>query len=102
MLAYSCNNSANKTKDSGTQAANNSANKADTAIAMQNNSNNSNSATNNVDTSAAEKNNNADSMLSQMKNLTSMFGKSDSGILKNLGSGGNMDSMMQKMQSILV
>lgn len=30
-----------------------------------------------------------------------MLGKNDSGILKNIGGGGNMDSMMKKMQSMM-
>lgn len=42
-----------------------------------------------------------DSMLSQLKNLSSMFGgKNDSGLLKNFG-GGNMDTILKKMQSMM-
>src|SRR6185437_8783656 len=40
----------------------------------------------------------SDSMLSQIKNLSSMLGKDDLGILSNLGGGGSMDSMMKKLQ----
>ncbi len=39
-------------------------------------------------------------MLSQLKGITSMLGKNDSGILNSMSSGSNMDSMMQKMQSM--
>lgn len=40
-------------------------------------------------------------MLSQIKSLSSLFGKDDSGIPKKLGSGGGMDSMMKQMQSMM-
>jgi hypothetical protein len=40
-------------------------------------------------------------MLSQVKSLSSMFGKDDTGMLKNLGGGGGMDSMMKKMQAMM-
>ena len=62
---------------------------------------------NNRDNSAKKDNpshasaNNSDSTLSQLKGLSSMFGKADSGILKNLGGGGGMDSMMNKMQAMM-
>src|SRR5665213_4361133 len=35
------------------------------------------------------------------KGMSAMIGKNDSGILKNAGGGKNMDSMMQKMQSMM-
>ena len=107
LLAYSCNNSTNKAKENNTaqKVTNDSASAAsgaDSSVTIQQNNNPySKAAANNVDTSStAQQNNNADSMLSQMKNLSSMFGKNDSGILKNIG-GGNMDSMMKKMQSMM-
>lgn len=59
------------------------------------------SSINKIDSSATSSINKADSMLSQLKSLSSMFGKGDSGILKNLAGGGSMDSMMKKMQSML-
>ena len=106
LLAYSCKNSTKANKNNTAQATT-----SDTAFntryhrfinALNNNIRDSNTTANTVDPSSiASQNNNADSMLSQIKNLSSMFGKSDSGILKNLGGGGGMDSMMQKMQSMM-
>lgn len=108
LVAYACNNSTNKAKESNaTQTLTNdsisAADVTDSAIAIQNNNNrDSNSTVNNADTSAtAPQKNNADSMLSQLKNITSMLGKNDSSILKSFGGGSNMDSMMKKMQSML-
>ena len=104
LLAYSCNNLTNKAKEDNAlqTAANDSGTKVDPAISThENNGIDANIAANNVDTSStAQQNNTTDSMLIQMKKLSSMFGKNDSGILKNMG-GGNMDSMMQKMQSMM-
>ena len=73
---------------------------ANSSTATQNSNQASDTTVKSGDTSASTQNTTTDSMLSQMKNLTSMFGKGDSGILKNLG-GGNMDSMMKKMQSMM-
>jgi len=97
LLFVSCNRSTNKSKEnkvaeetSGNPAANSS----------QNDTNNtSNTISKAVDTSVSAQNTNADSMLAQ--GMSAMFGKNDSGILKNLGGGKNMDSMMQKMQSMM-
>ena len=107
LLACSSNNSTNKARENNAAqtVANDSASAASGAdlsvTIQQHNDPDSNVAAKNVDTSStAQQNNNADSMLSQMKNLASMFGKNDSGILKNIG-GGNMDSMMKKMQSMM-
>ncbi len=106
LFACSCNNST-KTKENNTAQATTSdttstSGIADSSVVTENNHNNdSNTTANNIDTSTAAQNNNADSMLSQMKGLSSMFGKGDSGILKSLGGGGSMDSMMQKMQSMM-
>ncbi len=93
----SCNNSTNRarahinaqviTKDSAF-ATNNSTNK------------NSNTEANNADTSStAQQANNTDSMIA--KTMSVMLGNKDSGILKSPGGGKNMDSMMQKMQSMM-
>jgi hypothetical protein len=104
LFASSCNNSSNKLKENrvGQATANDSATGTNSSTTTQHNNNtDSTAAVNNVDTSStAKQNNSTDSMLSQMKNLSSMFGKNDSGILKNIG-GGNMDSMMKKMQSMM-
>jgi hypothetical protein len=51
------------------------------------------------DSATAMQNNKSDSMLSQMKGLSSLFGKDSSIALNNLG-GGGMDSLMKKMQSM--
>ena len=51
------------------------------------------------DSSEDPQNTDEDSMLAQ--GMSAMFGKNDSGLLKKFGSGKNMDSMMQKMQSIV-
>ncbi len=105
LLACSCNNST-KTKENNTaQAATNdsasTSDIADSSVVTKNNINNdSNTIANNIHSSTVAQNKNADSMLSQMKSLSSMFGKDDSEILKNLG-GGGMDSMMKKMQSMM-
>jgi hypothetical protein len=103
LIACSCNNSSNKLKENrvGQATANDSATGTNSSTTTQHNNNtDSTAAVNNVDTSSIQQSNNADSMLSQMKNLSSMFDKNDSGILKNIGSG-NMDSMMKKMQSMM-
>src|SRR6185312_6279670 len=104
LLACSCNSPANKKKENNTtQTANNLASKTDSAIATQDADNSDSDKTaNNPDTSSSQQqSNNADSMLSQMKNLTPMFGKSHSGILKNFSGGSNMDSIMKKMKLMM-
>ena len=105
LLAYSCKNSTKANKNNTAQAT--TSDKAfipgiTDSSTLNNNIRDSNTTANTVDPSSiASQNNNADSMLSQMKNLSSMFGKGDSGMLKNLGGGGGMDSMIQKMQSMM-
>ncbi len=102
LFACSCNNSGNTDKKNNVaQASSNDTSQTTTSSTAQQNNNHSSDTAKSEDTSASIQNNNADSMLSQMKNLTSMFGKGDSGILKNFGGGGNVDSMMQKMQSMM-
>ena len=102
LFLSSCNNNATENKEN-TSAQTTSRDTSQTVNSSTVNDSNQQTDTsvNPIDTSASVQNNNADSMLSQMKNLTSMFGKGDSGILKNLGGGGRMDSMMQKMQSMM-
>lgn len=50
------------------------------------------------DSSSDTKNTNEPNMLAQ--GMSAMFGKNDSGLLQKMGGGKNMDSMMQKMQSM--
>ncbi|HEV8082322.1 MAG TPA: DUF4412 domain-containing protein [Chitinophagaceae bacterium] len=97
LLIASCNTSTNKNHENKVAytTANNSA-----AILSQNDTDDTpNSITKTVDTSASIQNTNADSMLA--KGMSAVFGKNDSGILKNLGGGSNMDSMMKKMQAMM-
>ena len=108
LLVCSCNNSAKKaTEDNATQAAINSptptTDVTDSVNTMQDNNNrDSIASSNDLDTSStAQQNNNADSMFSLLNGLTSLLGKKDSGILKNIGGGGSMDSMIKKMQSMM-
>jgi len=107
LLACSCNNSTkvkeNNTAQAVTSDTASTSGITDSSTATRNNNNrDSNTTANTVDTSSTvSQNNNANSMLSQMKGLSSMFGKGDSGILNNIGGGGSMDSMMKKMQSMM-
>ncbi|HVZ96197.1 MAG TPA: DUF4412 domain-containing protein [Chitinophagaceae bacterium] len=105
LLVCSCFNPANKAKgkNDAQATADNSASSADSSVTTKGNTNKDNDAViKNADTlPGVQQNNNADSMLSQMKDLTSIFGKDDSGILKNIGDGGNMDGMMKKMQAMM-
>ncbi|MEO8771982.1 MAG: DUF4412 domain-containing protein [Ferruginibacter sp.] len=105
LFACSCNTSINKAKENNTaQTVTDSSpdvRDTDSSIVIKDGNNpGSDTSTNNVDTSTNElQNTNADSMLAQ--GMTAMFGKNDSGILKNLGGGKNMDSMMKKLQSMM-
>ncbi|HEY5367631.1 MAG TPA: DUF4412 domain-containing protein [Hanamia sp.] len=104
LFACSCNNSgSNDKKNNAAQVpVNDSTPTVNSSIATQANNNPASDTTvRSGDTSAASQNDNPDSMLSQLKGITSMLGKNDSGILKNLGGGKNMDSMLQKMQSMM-
>ena len=97
FLFVSCNSSTNTSKENKTAEATST----NTSLnSSQNDTNNAgNTITKAVDTPVSVQNTNADSMLAQ--GMSAMFGKNDSGILKNLGGGKNMDSMMQKMQSMM-
>ena len=101
LFHSSCNNNATKnTENTITQTTSGDTSRAvNSSTANENNNQQTDTSVNAIDTTASVQNNNTDSMLSQMKGLSSMFGKGDSGILKNLG-GSNMDSMMKKMQSM--
>lgn len=98
LLLASCNTSTNNKSQENKVAEATSSNAAATSSQSDTNKT-ANNITNTVDTAASAQNTNADSILAQ--GMSAMFGKNDSGILKNLGGGKNMDSMMQKMQSML-
>ncbi len=103
LFAWSCNSSTNNDKknNSAQAPANDTLLIANSSTATNDNSAKESDATaQSGDTSAAPQNNPADSMLSQLKGITSMLGKNDSNLLKNMG-GTNMDSMMKKLQSMM-
>lgn len=101
LFTCSCNNSTNAKKNNAAQTSlNDSMTEANSSNAKQDSNKVPDPMAKNGDTSASSQNPDADSMLSQLKGLTSRFGKNDSGLLKNLG-GSNMDSAMQKMQSMI-
>lgn len=102
FLACSCNNagSNDKKNNAAQESANDTSSATNSSIATQDsNSKVLDTTVKNEDASAQK--NTTDSVLSQLKGITSLFGKGDSGILKNLGGGGSMDRMMKKMQSIM-
>ena len=103
LLVSSCNNhDSNAKKNNPTQpSANDMSPTTTSSTALQGNDHTSDTTVKSGDTSIAVQNNNTASMLSQVKSLSSIFGKNDSGILKNPGGGGTMDSMMKKMQSMM-
>jgi hypothetical protein len=104
IFACSCNHQNGIGKKNGaTQAsANNSMPTTNSSTATQDSNNQASDTTlKSTDTSASTPSNTADSMLSQLKGITSMLGENDSGILKKIGGGGGMDSMMKKMQSMM-
>jgi Domain of unknown function (DUF4412) len=102
LFACSCNNSGNTArKNNAAQAsANDSVPTTNSSRATQDSNQASDTTDKNGDTTAFTPNPTTDSMLSQVKGLTSLLGKNDSGILKNMD-GGSMDSMMKKMQSMM-
>ncbi|HVY74625.1 MAG TPA: DUF4412 domain-containing protein [Puia sp.] len=101
LFVCSCNNPTHAKKNNAAQIpANDSAPIINSSTAVQDNSYQSGAIGKSGDTSALAQNPDADSMLSQLKGITSMFDKNDSGLLKNFG-GGNTDSMMKKMQSMM-
>src|SRR5665213_2425884 len=98
LLIASCNTSANKSKETKVAEATSSSNTV--ANSSQSDTNNAaNTITSTIDTTSPDQNTSPDSMLA--KGMSAMLGKNDSGILKNLGGGKNMDSMLQKMQSMM-
>ena len=102
ILFYSsCNNAVHKnTENRITQTTS-----ADTSQALNsptgnmNNNQQNDTSVNGKNASASSQKNSPDSMLAQ--GMSAMFGKNDSGILKNLGGGKNMDCTMQKMKSMM-
>lgn len=102
LIAPACNNSTSSTEKSKDlhSANSNSISAGDTSIHPQFTGDSSSDMATKQDDAYAQ-NNSPDSMLSQLKGLTSMLGKNDSGILKNIGGGGDMDSMIKKMQSMM-
>ena len=104
LFNCSCNSSTNSAKknNAAQTSANDSMPTANSSTATQgSNQQASDTPVKGGDTSASTTNNTTDSMLSQLKSITAMLGKNDSGILKNIGAGGSMDSMMKKMQSMM-
>ncbi len=104
LLASSCSNSSdNDKKDNTAQTSAKDSTLTVSPSKTTPGSNNQSSGTpvKNGDTSAAMQNNSTANMLSQLKDITSMSGKNDSGIMNSMASGSNMDSMMQKMQSMM-
>lgn len=101
LFVCSCNNPTNAKKNDVAQIpANDSTTITNSSPAAQDNNYRSGTAGKNNDTPSLTQNADADSMLSQLKGITSVFDKNDSGLLKNFG-GGNTDSMMKKMQSMM-
>src|SRR6185437_14874365 len=98
LLTASCNTSANKSKENKITEAASSSNTV-TKPSQSSSNNTANNTANAIDTSEPDQNTSPDSMLAN--GMSAMFGKNDSGILKNLGGGKNMDSMMQKMQTMM-
>ncbi|MDP4130713.1 MAG: DUF4412 domain-containing protein [Bacteroidota bacterium] len=103
LLACSCNNQdSTAEKNNPTQPSANDRSPATTSsTALQGNDRASDTTVKSGDASTVVQNTNTDSMLAQMQSLSSMFGKGDSGNLKNLGGGSSMDNMMKKMQSMM-
>ncbi|MEP6713065.1 MAG: DUF4412 domain-containing protein [Ferruginibacter sp.] len=97
LLIASCNTSTNKGHES--KVADTSSNNSAAILSQNHTDDTANSIAKTPDTSASAENTNADSMLA--KGMSAMFGKNDSGILKNLGGGRNMDSMMKKMKAMM-
>lgn len=103
LFSYSCNNPGNTANKNNAQTiAKDSMPTANSSTTNQDsNGQTLDTTVKREDTSASTPNSPTDSMLSQLKSLTSMFGKSDSGILKSFGGGGDMDSMLNKMRSMM-
>ncbi|MEO8861730.1 MAG: DUF4412 domain-containing protein [Ginsengibacter sp.] len=96
LLTASCNTSINKSHAS--KVADISLGNSAASLSRNDTNNTANTITKTDDTAASVQNINADSMLAKGM---SMFGKNDSNILKKLGGGNNMDSMMKKVQSMM-
>ena len=103
LFACSSNSSSKDKKNNAAQIpVNDFVPTVNSSMATQaNNSPASDTTVRSGDTAAASQNDNRDSMLSQLKGITSLLGKNDSGFTKNMPSGANMESMMDKMQSMM-
>ncbi|HEY2721913.1 MAG TPA: DUF4412 domain-containing protein [Chitinophagaceae bacterium] len=103
LFHSSCNNAATKNKENTTAqtTSGDTSKPVNSSGVSENHNQQTDTSVNAIDTSASDQKNNADSMFSQLKGLSSIFGKNDSGILKNFGGGGNIDSMMKKLQSMM-
>ena len=100
-LAISCNSGANKNKENNIAQTSHhdTSHGVNSPTGNENNNQQTDTSVNANDLSASSQSNNPDSMLAQ--GMSDMFGKNDSGLLKKLGGGKNMDSMMRKMQSMM-
>ena len=103
LFACSGNNAGNNDKiaNAAQVSGNDTSLTTTSSTATQDNNNAPDTTVKNGDTSASTRNPTADSMLSQLKGITSMLDKSDSGIMNSMTSGSNIDRMMQKMQSMM-
>ncbi|MBS1737335.1 MAG: DUF4412 domain-containing protein [Bacteroidetes bacterium] len=100
LLTVSCNQGS-KNANGNTNEQTNTGNAANgnNTTAMQNPASQPADASAQAVDTTSQQGANADSMLAQ--GMSAMFGKNDLGILKNLGGGKNMDSMMQMVQSMM-
>ncbi|MBS1730451.1 MAG: DUF4412 domain-containing protein [Bacteroidetes bacterium] len=99
-FVISCNQASKKMSESPiAQTSNADTTKGNAANEMKNSEKQATNGSEQTNDSSSQQNANADSMLA--KGMSAMFGKNDSGILKNLGGGKNMDDMMKKMQSMM-
>lgn len=101
LLASSCNNASDTNKENNLFQTGNTdiLRKVNSSAPPENSSNQNGRPATEKDTSSPVQGNTTDNMLTQA--MSSMFGKNDSGMLKQLGGGKNMGSMMQKMQSMM-
>ena len=100
LFAISCNQGSKKPNENPIeQTAKGDTTKGNAATAMENSANQDTEGSAQAGDSTSQQNTSPDSILAQ--GMSAMFGKNDSGILKNIGGGKNMDSMMKKVQSMM-
>lgn len=97
LLIASCNTSTNKSKEN--KVAETPSGNTLASSSQNDTGNTANTIAKTGDTSASVQDINADSVFA--KGMSAVFGKNDSGMLKNLAGGKDMDSMMQKMQLMM-